>query len=132
MPSSRTHRHHRKPCPRCQGAGFVDWINDVGSKIKHEFTDPNSVLRSQIVPAAAPLAKQAISSFVPGGSGVVRGLDLIGLGATQRAPMRRTRPAPAHTAERNAIVRRVMNERGVSMIEASKIVRQEGLWQRPY
>ena len=106
-------------------------MDDLVRKIGNEFTNPDSVLRSKIVPAAMPIAKQAISTFVPGGSTITRGLDMVGLGAPRRlGEPRRTRPAPAHTAARNAIVRQVMRERGVSMIEASKIVRQEGLWQR--
>ncbi len=41
----------------------------------------------------------------------------------------RTRVAPRHTADRNAVVRRVMTELKLSMIEASKHVKNNGLWK---
>jgi hypothetical protein len=41
----------------------------------------------------------------------------------------RTRVAPRHTAERNAVVRKVMTEKSLSMIEASKYVKANNLWK---
>lgn len=41
----------------------------------------------------------------------------------------RTRVAPRHTSERNAVVRKVMTEQNLSMIAASKYVKEHGLWR---
>ena len=41
----------------------------------------------------------------------------------------RTRVAPQHTAGRNAVVRRIMTDHKLSMIEASKHVKANGLWK---
>lgn len=41
----------------------------------------------------------------------------------------RTRVAPRHTSERNAVVRKVMTEHKLSMIAASKYVKEHGLWK---
>jgi hypothetical protein len=41
----------------------------------------------------------------------------------------RTRVAPLHTAERNALVRKIMTDMKLSMIEASKYVKANGLWK---
>ena len=66
----------------------------------------------------------------------VTGGAMTGEGKTARRRSRggpvglRTRVAPLHTQQRNAIVRKIMSEKGLKMIEASKYVKEHGLWKR--
>jgi hypothetical protein len=126
-----------KKCPHCSGSGIKEWFEDAGRKISNEFTNPDSVLRSQVVPVATSVAKSAadVASMagVPGAGVVSKGLEVLGAGRKRRrirgkgeGPLR---PAPPHTSSRNAVVLKVMKERGIKLPAASKAVKDEGLWK---
>ena len=121
-------------------------VADAAQKTGHEFTDPNSILRGQVLPEAAKYASYAAPVLdvagtavgLPGaGTMLSRGLSAAqyanqgakALGYGRNGKKRRA-PASASDGRRKRaeIVRKVMNERGVKMIEASKIVKSEGLY----
>lgn len=124
------------------GAGFFDSIRgafeDFGRKVKNEFVNPDSVLRGQVLPkaaqiaaAAAPLvnmARPGLGTALATGAQSAQGANAaaksVGLGRRKRAPA----SAGDGRRKRADIVRKVMNERGISMIEASKVVKSEGLY----
>jgi len=128
--------------------GVARAFEDFGAKTKNEFVNPDSILRGKILPTAAkvgtvlaPVINAASSAFgAPGvgtaissglntAEGVNQGAKSIGLGRRCGGKKRRA-PAGASDGRRARadIVRRVMAERGVKMIEASKIVKAEGLY----
>jgi hypothetical protein len=121
-------------------------VSDAAQKTGHEFTDPNSILRGKVLPEAAKYASYAAPVLDVAGTAVgLPGAGTMlsrGLSAAQyanqgakalgygRGGKKRRAPAGASDGRRKRaeIVRKVMNERGVKMIEASKIVKSEGLY----
>ena len=78
-------------------------------------------------PIAKKIAKHAVG-FIPGVGPMARtALDVAGWGA----PGKPKRRPVVDLTERNKIVKQVMAEKGMKMIEASKYVKQHGLWQKP-
>jgi hypothetical protein len=136
----------------CHGGAWWDDLKrgfeDFGAKVKNEFVNPESVLRGKVLPAAAkvgtvlapvinaagtavgvPGVGTAISSGLNTAESINQGAKSVGLGRRGCGKKRRA-PASASDGRRKRadIVRKVMNERGISMIEASKIVKSEGLY----
>jgi hypothetical protein len=122
------------------GSGF---FGDLWGKVKNEFVNPSSRLRGDVLPGAkkalavaAPVLDIAGTYVgVPGvGTALSKGantLEAINQGAKSvgLGKARRAKASPSDGRRKRAeIVRKVMNERGVSMIEASKIVKSEGLY----
>jgi hypothetical protein len=120
---------------------------DAGQKVAHEFTDPNSILRDKVVPIGAQVAQYSqpfIDMALPGVGTALntgfkvanyanRGAKMLGYGETgaYEGKGRRTRrPAGENDGRRKRaeIVRQVMREKGMKMIEASKYVKQHGLY----
>ena len=78
-------------------------------------------------PIAKKIAKHAVG-FVPGVGPIARtALDVAGWGAPDTKPKRRP---VVDLSERNKIVKQIMQEKGMKMIEASKYVKEHGLWKR--
>lgn len=80
---------------------------------------------------AAGMDGQAMTGEAVSGA-AVSGAAVTGAGRrrTRNGPVGlRTRVAPRHTSERNAVVRKVMAEHGLKMIAASKYVKEHGLWK---
>jgi hypothetical protein len=119
-----------------------DFLGNV-QKLGHEVVDPNSRLRGEYIPKAAEYTEKAAPIIdalgayagVPGAGTALatgaRGLQeanktakAVGLGRRRRAPA----SASDGRRKRAEVVRKVMGERGVSMIEASRIVKAEGLY----
>jgi hypothetical protein len=136
----------------CHGGAWWDDLKrgfeDFGRKVQNEFVNPESVLRGKVLPGAAkvgtilaplinaagtaagvPGVGTALSSGLNTAESVNQGAKSIGLGRRGCGKKRRA-PASAGDGRRKRadIVRKVMNERGISMIEASKIVKAEGLY----
>ena len=130
------------------GSGFFDRLKrgfeSFGRKVKNEFVNPESVLRGKVLPVASKVGKilsPVLNLASPGaGTAVSTGLDTaqninqeaknLGFGRSRGCGKKRRAPAGASDGRRARaeIVRRVMAERGVKMIEASKIVKAEGLY----
>jgi len=136
----------------CHGGAWWDDLRrgfeDFGAKVKNEFVNPESILRGKVLPVAAkvgnvlaPVINAAGTAVgVPGvGTAISTGLNAaqgvnqeaknigygrVGCGKKKRAPA----SAGDGRRKRADIVRKVMAERGVKMIEASKIVKAEGLY----
>lgn len=122
---------------------FVNPQSFLRTKVANEFTNPESVLRGKVLPVAARVGQfiaPALNAAVPGaGTAVSTGLS-VAQGANQQAKnlgfgkrgcgKKKRAPASAGDGRRKRadIVRKVMAERGVKMIEASKIVKAEGLY----
>jgi len=126
------------------------WWGDMFNKVKNEIVNKESHLRKHIIPKAAEYTAKAApvldvaGSFVgapgvgtalaSGAQGLHRfneGAKSVGLGRARCGGGRKKRaPASAGDGRRKRadIVRKVMAERGVKMIEASKIVKAEGLY----
>jgi hypothetical protein len=141
----------------CHGGAWWDFLDpnkngvaaafqDFGAKAKNEFVNPESVLRGKVLPVAAkvgsvlaPVINAAGTAVgVPGvGTAISTGLNAA-QGVNQEAKnfgygrggKKKRAPASAGDGRRKRadIVRKVMKERGVKMIEASKIVKSEGLY----
>jgi len=122
-------------------------VADVGKKVGNEFVNPGSVLRTKVIPktagvltALAPVIDVASTAAgFPGvgtmlsrgaqlAQGANAGLQSVGLGRCGGKKRRAPASASDGRRKRADIVRKVMKERGVSMIEASKIVKSEGLY----
>lgn len=123
------------------------WWGDMWNKIKNEVGNKESRLRKDIIPKAAEYTAKAApvldaaGAFV-GAPGVgtalasgAQGLHRVNEGAKALGFGRcggRKKRAPASAGDgrrkRADIVRKVMADRGVKMIEASKIVKAEGLY----
>jgi hypothetical protein len=122
------------------------WWGDMWNKIKNEVVNKESRLRKDIIPKAAEYTAKAApvldaagafvgvpgagTALASGAQGLHRfneGAKSVGLG---RGGRRKRAPASAGDGRRKRadIVRKVMAERGVKMIEASKIVKAEGLY----
>jgi hypothetical protein len=130
------------------GSGFFDRLKrgfqSFGRKVKNEFVNPESVLRGKVLPVASKVGKilsPVLNLASPGaGTAVSTGLDTaqninqeaknLGFGRSRGCGKKRRARAGASDGRRARaeIVRRVMAERGVKMIEASKIVKAEGLY----
>jgi hypothetical protein len=133
------------------GSKVKNEFENPGSKLRgellpalgNEFTNPESKLRGEILPKvaeysekAAPFVDMAGTYFgVPGVGTAIsqgakaaqqanQGAKTLGFGRRRRAPA----SAGDGRRKRADIVRKVMKERGCSMIEASKIVKSEGLY----
>lgn len=125
------------------GAG---WWSDMFNKVKNEIVNKESHLRKHIIPKAAEYTAKAApvinalgtavgvpgagTALATGAQGLHRfneGAKAVGLG---RGGRRKRAPASAGDGRRKRadIVRKVMADRGVKMIEASKIVKAEGLY----
>ena len=138
-------------CHHCRGTGFFDFLDPeknglaasaraTGAKIKNEFTNPNSVLRGQIIPNVA-----AATSSIPGIGQVTGAIDKankvvtsLGYGAPSGHPrgarfdkhgkLRPKRLPSARILQRNAIVLKYRKDHCVSLIDASHAVKQQGLF----
>lgn len=120
---------------------FVNPQSFLRTKVQNEFTNPESVLRGKVLPVAARVGQfiaPALNAAVPGaGTAISTGLSAA-QGANQQAKAfgfgrhgkKKRAPASAGDGRRKRadIVRKVMADRGVKMIEASKIVKAEGLY----
>ena len=106
------------------------WWDDLGAKIKNEFVNPESVLRKKILPEARKVVEpigNAIGArfgMPDAGSKVDKGLSMVGLGKKKRKPA----GADDGRRKRSAIVKKVMSDKGLSMIEASKYVKAHNLY----
>jgi hypothetical protein len=122
------------------------WWGDMFNKVKNEIVNKESHLRKHIIPKAAEYTAKAApvinalgtavgvpgagTALATGAQGLHRfneGAKAVGLG---RGGRRKRAPASAGDGRRKRadIVRKVMADRGVKMIEASKIVKAEGLY----
>ena len=122
------------------------WFSDLYNKVKNEIVNKESHLRKHIIPKAAEYTAKAApvinalgtavgvpgagTALATGAQGLHRfneGAKAVGLG---RGGRRKRAPASASDGRRKRadIVRQVMADRGVKMIEASKIVKAEGLY----
>jgi hypothetical protein len=123
---------------------FVNPESYLRTKPRNEFVNPESILRGKILPVASKVGKllsPVLNLASPGvGTAVSTGLDTaqginqeaknLGFGRSRGCGKKRRAPAGASDGRRARadIVRKVMAERGVKMIEASKIVKAEGLY----
>jgi len=128
---------------------FTNPNSVMRTKVGHEFSDPNSVLRGEVIPIGAKVAQVAqpfLDAGVPGLGTAVNmgfkaanyaneGAKMAGYGKTgayEGMGMRKQKRAPAGANDgrrkRAEIVRRVMSEKGMKMIEASKYVKEHGLY----
>jgi hypothetical protein len=135
----------------CEGGGIFDSIrngfSDLGHKVAHEFRDPNSMLRGEIIPKGAQVAQVAqpfLDTAMPGLGTAVNtgfraanyaneGAKMMGLGKTgqyEGMGKKKRTPAGANDGRRKRaeVVKRVMAEKGMKMIEASKYVKEHGLY----
>lgn len=127
-----------KMCPHCSGAGFLDdlknafdphknGVGDAFNKVKNEFTNEGSVLRSQVVPIAGQVAKMgadlASTAGLPGAGAASAALGALGYGKMSG----KKRVLSAAMRHRNEVVMRVMREQNMKMIDASRYVKQHGL-----
>lgn len=131
------------------GAGLHGggWWGDMFNKVKNEVVNKDSNLRKIIIPKAAEYTAKAAPVLdaagafvgVPGAGTALasgaQGLHRFNEGAKALGYGRcggRKKRAPASAGDgrrkRADIVRKVMADRGVKMIEASKIVKAEGLY----
>ena len=119
-------------------------VSDAAGKVANEFTNPDSLLRGTYLPEATQ-AVQTVTPFlqeIPGLGEVADVVDGVatGLNYAQKANQaakaigmgkpRRHRVVSQHTSSRNKVVRQVMAEKNMKMIEASKYVKTHGLWKR--
>ena len=135
-----------------EGGGLWDSIKsgftDFGHKVAHEFQDPHSVLRGEVIPIGSKVASVAqpfLDVAMPGLGTAVNtgfkaanyaneGAKMMGYGKTGpyegMGKKKTRRPAAAGDGRRKRaeIVKRVMAERGLKMIEASKYVKEHGLY----
>ena len=106
------------PCPTCNGSGFWD---DAWSGIKKG--------AQAVYDTVAPIAKVGLQQF-----GGPLGQAAVGFANSQGwgKPPKRTRRGgvAASVKARNEVVKSVMHQRGVSLIEASQIVKRDGLWKK--
>lgn len=118
---------HRPIRYRGVGAGMTDYAdsyeggNRFMDELKRGFSKKNLTrgvkkLNEQVLTPMATTAKFIAPLFGPEALPVSAALGALGYGK------------PKRTNQRAMIVKKVMNERGVSMIEASKIVKNEGLY----
>ena len=105
-------------------------VNASNEKIKNEFVNPDSVLRKKVLPVARKLVApvgNALGSFYgmpDAGSKVDKGLSMVGLGKKKRKPAGEN----DGRRKRSAVVNKVIAEKGLSMIEASKYVKAHNLY----
>ena len=123
------------------------WWGDLYNKVKNEIVNKESHLRKHIIPKAAeytakaapvldvlgtavgaPGVGTALASGAQGLHRVNEGAKAIGLGRCGGRKKRAPASASDGRRKRAEIVRKVMADRGVKMIEASKIVKAEGLY----
>jgi hypothetical protein len=123
--------------------------HDIAPKIANEFTNPNSILRDKVVPIGAQVAQYAspfIDAALPGvGTAINTGFKaanyankaakMAGYGGSKTGAYEgqgRKKRAPAAAGSgrhrRAEIVKKVMSEKGMKMIEASKYVKEHGLY----
>lgn len=106
------------------------WWDDLGAKIKNEFVNPESVLRKKILPEARKVVEPvgnalgSVYGMPDAGSKVDKGLKMVGLGKKKRKPA----SADDGRRKRSAIVKKVMADEGLSMIDASKYVKAHNLY----
>jgi len=107
---------------RRKGGAWYDFLdpqkngfNDAMSKVSNEFTNPNSVLRGQIIPKAEQVAKVA-AQVAP----------LVGLGTAGGKKYVRKGPSPK-MRKRNALIARLMKEKGMTLPQASSYIKQHDL-----
>lgn len=105
-----------------KGGAWYDFLdpskngfNDAMGKVGHEFTDPNSVLRGQVLPAAEKVAKVAAMVGAP-----------LGLGTAGGKKYTRKGPSPK-MRKRNAMIARLMKEKGMTLPQASSYIKQHNL-----
>jgi hypothetical protein len=105
-------KHHPK-----YGGAWYDWFKDTASKVANEITNPNSILRKDVI----PVAKQVydVAKVVA---------PIVGLGRKRKGGAVSGGKKGDGRAERAMIVKKVMKEKGMKMIEASKYVKQHGLY----
>lgn len=95
------------PCPHCQGSGFLsDAFNFVKRKAR------------ELVPTVGNLVHPGL------GNAVDSALKHFGVGKPKKAK----RKLSEKQKKRNDLVKKVMKQRKVSLPEASKIVKEEGLY----
>ena len=105
-------KHHPK-----YGGAWYDWFKDTASKVANEITNPDSILRKDII----PVAKQVydVAKVVA---------PVVGLGRKRKGGAVSGGKKGDGRAKRAMIVKKVMKEKGMKMIEASKYVKQNGLY----
>lgn len=112
---------------------FLQAIPVVGEVADAAAAGINMAQRANTVAKAVGYGQAPSSSLA---AGMESTEPVVGAGAnvkrrrTRNGPVAlRTRVAPLHTSERNAVVRKVMTEHNLSMIAASKYVKEHGLWK---
>jgi len=107
---------------RRKGGAWYDFLdpqkngfNDAMSKVSNEFTNPDSVLRGQIIPKAEQVAKVA-AQVAP----------FVGLGTAGGKKYVRKGPSPK-MRKRNALIARLMKEKGMTLPQASSYIKQHDL-----
>ena len=107
---------------RRKGGAWYDFLdpqkngfNDAMSKVSNEFTNPDSVLRGQIIPKAEQVAKVA-AQVAP----------FVGLGTSGGKKYVRKGPSPK-MRKRNALIARLMKEKGMTLPQASSYIKQHDL-----
>ncbi len=119
--AGRTH-HGSTPCHHCSGSGWLDVLKDVAG----------TAIRAGATALGGPLA----------GTVAHHALGAVGMGRYKKAydkdgnelphykPAKPKRKPSAAPMERNALVKRIAQQRGISVIQASSVVKQEGLWRK--
>jgi len=87
-------------------------FNDAMGKVAHEFTDPDSVLRGQIIPGAEQAAKYAAMAA-----------PLVGLGTSGGK-----RAQSARQKARGKLVASIMKKQGLTLPQASAYIKANNLF----
>lgn len=158
-------RGKRQRCPHCKGSGFFDFLDpnknglaaklndaragiengfntakagviDAGQKVSHELTDPDSVLRGQVVPIAGKVA--GMLNKIPGvqaipGVGELTTAIEYGSKANDAAKSlgfgkHPGKQGPKAASKRAALVKQIMKEKKLSMIAASQYIKTHGMY----
>jgi len=110
-------RKHKK------GGAWYDFIGNAYNAVKNEVVNPDSALRKNIIPEAQKLkqAYDVAKSMAP----------LMGVGKRKKCKCESKSKCGGKKDGRGAraeIVKKVMRDKGLSMIEASKYVKAHGLY----
>lgn len=74
---------------------FTDWVSGAADKVKHEFTDPGSILRSKVLPIAQQVGQAALEAAPLVGLGKRR-VKGSGYSGGEQALLQRTMGAIGH------------------------------------
>jgi len=144
-------------CHHCGGSGlsggaWYDFLDPTKNGVGNLYNKAKEGIQQNGAKLVSGAVKTGLRTFGgPVGSAVASGIDALGYGhhghhhhekggdytrhgAYTRhhrdgRPYRRSAPASRRTQERNAIVKQVMRDQGLSLIEASKYVKAHGLYK---